>query len=254
MENIINSPEHQQMIKTLKKLPQHPILWTKDQEVAIENQKQLWQWTAGLIDYLQREQLGFKHPNPLNDPKLHRLQREQIEVNSNYRFSQLNLIIVGWNLIKDAAKRNHRNFAFNHPRELFTELCRQQATVDTSSVINDKGENGGIGKVRANHRIRAAFYRGRLESKEEEEMLEMHRKSEYWEDFIIYAIWEKRNSGLRANFKMRDCWKAFLEAHKKLTTFWCSNSPIDGCILILPKWNWGYAVNPKTSRRIKLVS
>jgi hypothetical protein len=252
MENSVNSPEHQQMIKALTGLPQHPILWTKDQSVAIENQKKIWQWTAVLIDYSQRKQLGFEHPNPLDDPRLHPLQREQIDVNSRYRLSQLNLIIVGWDLIKDAAKRNRKRVPFNDPRELFTELCRQQAAVDTSDVVSDEGENGGVGKVRKNCRIRAAFYRDRLEPKETQEMLEMHRNSEYWENFVIYAVWEKRNSGLtRSCYKMRDCWKAFLDAHKNLTAFWCNKTPIDGCILILPKWHHGYAVNPQTSQRIK---
>ncbi|MBD0314063.1 MAG: hypothetical protein ICV86_14745 [Microcoleus sp. T3-bin5] len=255
MEDIINSPEHKQMLKALAGLPQHPVLRTKDQEAEIENQKKLWQWTAELIDYLQRKQLGFDHPDPLDDPRLHPLQRQKIDVNSCYRFSQLNLIIVGWDLIKDAAKRNRRNFPFNNPRELFTELCRQQAMVDISDVVSDEGENGGIGKVRDNCRIRAAFYRGKLEPKETEEMLETHRNSEYWENFIIYAVWEKRNSGLtRANFKMRDCWKTFLAAHKKLTAFWCNKSAIDNCRFILPKWSYGYAMNPQTSQRLKLAS
>lgn len=251
MENIVSSPEHMQMLKALSGLPKCPILWTKDQEAEIENQKKFWQWTAGLIDYLQQKQLGFEHPDPLDNPRLHPLQRQKIDVNSCYRFSQLNLIIVGWDLIKNAAKRNRRNFPFNNPRELFTELCRQQATVEISDVVSDEGENGGIGKVRENYRVRAAFYRGRLEPEETKTLLEIYRNSEYWENFLIYAVWEKRNSGLRrANFQMRDCWKAFLAAHKELAAFWCNKTAIDNCQFVLPKWSCGYAIHPQTSKRL----
>ncbi len=256
MENIINSPEHQQMLKALADLPEHPALWTKEQQAEIENQKEFWRWTAGQLDYFQRQQLGFDNPNPLDDPRLHPLQRKKINVSSYYRFSQLNLIIVGWDLIKDAARRNNRDFPFNNPRELFTELCRQQAAIDISDVVS-KGEeeSGGIGKLRDNYRIRAAFYRGKLEPKETKELLEIHRNSEYWENFIIYALWDKKLTGLtRANLKMRDCWKAFLAAHKNLTAFWTNKTAIDGCSLVLPKWRYGYAVHPQTSQRLKLVS
>ncbi len=257
MEDIITSLEHKQMLKALAGLPQHPFLWvgTPDQKAEIENQKKLWQWIAGRIDSLQRQQVGFDPLDPLDDPRLHPLQRQQINVNSRYRFAQLKLIIAGWDLIKDAAKKNDRNFPFNNPRELFTELCRQQATVDISDLVRDEGENGGIGKVRDNYRIRAAFYRDRLEPKKTEELLEIHRNSEYWENFIIYAVWEKRNSGLtRVEFKMRDCWKAFLAAHKDLTAFWCNKTAIDGCSFVLPKWRYGYALNPQTNQRLKLAS
>ena len=251
MENIVNSPEHKQMIKALAELPQHPVLWTKDQGIVIENQKRLWQWTARSIDYLQQKQSGCEPLNPLDNPELHSLQRKLIEVNSFYQFSQLNLIIVGWDLIKKAAQENHRNFPFNNPRELFTEVCRQQATVDINDVVSDEGENGGIGKARKKYSFRGAFYQGRLDPKETKKILEVCRVSECWENFIIYAIWKKKNTDeTRANFKMRDCWKAFLEAHKKMTAFWCSKTPVDRYKLILPKWNSGYAVNPQTSRRI----
>jgi hypothetical protein len=251
MKNIVNSPEHKQMIKSLAELPQHPVLWTKDQGVVIENQKRLWQWTAKSIDYLQQKQLGCEPLNPLDNPELHSLQRKLIEVNSCYQFSQLNLIIVGWDLIKKAAQGNNRNFPFNNPRELFTEVCRQQVTFDIKDIVTGEGEDDGIGKVRKKCSFRITFYREKLEVEETEKMLEMGRKSECWENFIIYAIWKKKNSSdTRANFKIRDCWKSFLSAYKNLTAFWCSKTPVDRYKLILPKWNSGYAVNPQTSRRI----
>ncbi len=260
MEDIITSSEHKQMLKALAGLPQYPILWaqTPDQSIELENQKNFWWWTARQIDYLQRIHLGFCPPDPLNDPRLHTLQRWQINTHSCYRFAQLNLIIAGWDLIKDKAAENHRCFSFNNPRELFTELCRQQTKVDISDVVSDEGEDGGIGAVRANYRIRAAFYRSRLNNEEETkelELLKIHRNSEYWENFIIYAIWEKRHSGLaKGNFKMRDCWKAFLAAHKDLTAFFCNKKAIDGCRLILPKWCYGTAINPQTGQQLRKVS
>ncbi len=257
MEDITTSLEHKQMLKALAGLPQYPILRspTPDQSIELENQKNFWQWTAGQIDYLQRIQLGFCPPAPLDDPRLHTSQRWQLNTHSRYRFAQLNLIIVGWDLIKYKAAENHRCFAFNNPRELFTELCRQQAEVDIKDVVSDEGEDGGIGAVRANYRIRAAFYRDRLNKEETKELLEIHRNSEYWENFIIYAIWEKRHSGLaKGNFKMRDCWKAFLAAHKDLTAFFCNKKAIDGCRLILPKWCYGTAINPQTGQQLRKVS
>lgn len=248
-------PEHLQMLKALSGLPEHPILWTKDQQTFIEDQKRFWKWVAGIIDYLQREQLGFVCINPLDNPSLHPTQRLRLEVNASYRFSQLNLIIVGWDLIKKEANRNHKSFSFNNPRELFTELCRQQATIEiTDSItdsITDGNTNESIGKVRENYRYRSSFYRDRLKAKETEQALEICRKSEYWENFVVYAIWEKKFSGLsRGNLEMRDCWKKYLAAHKKLSAFWCDNKTKNTYRLILPKWTYGYAINPQTSQRL----
>ncbi len=254
MEDSINFSEHQEMLKTLTKLPQYPILGvlTPDRSIELENQKNFWQWTAGQIDYLQQIDWGLCPSDPLDDPRLHTLQRWQINTHSNYRFAQLKLIIAGWDLIKNKAAENHRCFSFNNPREVFTEFCRQQAEVDISDVFSDEGKDGGIGAVRDNYRSRAAFYRDRLNKEETKELLEIHRNSKYWENFIIYAIWEKRYSGMaRGSFRMKECWKAFLAAHKDLTTFFCNKKAIDGCRLTLPKWCYGIAINPKTGQQLR---
>lgn len=240
------------MIEKLRELPQYPVLVTNDQKKAIENQKNIWEWTANTINYLQLQQFGLEPLNPLNNKRLNSLQRKLIEVNSIYRFSQLKVIIVGWDLIKDKAKNNHREFFFSNPRELLAETCRQQATIDTNHVASNKGEDGGIGKLRKKYKFRNSFYRDKLEPEQTKEELEMGRDSVYWDDFLVYAIWEKKNSGLkRASFKMRDSWKDFLSAHKNLTAFVCCKETIEGCKLVFPKWDSGYAVNPQSSRRIK---
>lgn len=244
-------PEHLQMLKALSGLPEHPILWTKDQQTFIEDQKRFWKWVAGTIDYLQRVQLGLLCINPLDNPGLHPAQKLMIEVNSRYRFSQLNLIIVGWDLIKEAANRNHKNFPFNNPRELFTELCRQQAIIEITDNITDDDTKENIGKVRDNYRYRSSFYRDRLKGEETEQALEICRKSKYWENFIIYAIWEKKFSELRTGeLEMKNCWKKYLVTHKKLSAFWCDNKTKNTYRLILPKWTYGYAINPQTSQRL----
>jgi hypothetical protein len=247
--------EHNQMLEQLKMLPPYPhdTLLTPNQITQITNTQNFWYWVTGRIDWLQKEQLGFCLPDPLDHPKISDFQlwHWQLNVTSRYHFAQLQICIAGWNLIKRAAETNQREFPFNNSRSLFATVLLQQKESEISDILN--GSEGGLEEQRANLRIRSHFYRDRLPAEDSCKLLKTHQESSQWWNFIIYGIWEKRDSSYRklpSSPTMRETWQGFLKAHKDFTSFWCNKKAVGNYRLHMISWREGQGFDPKTNQRI----
>jgi quinol monooxygenase YgiN len=230
---------------------------TAAQLAQITHTENFWALILKRIDWLQREQLieqwGFCSPEILNHPEFYdfKYMNWMLDATSRYHFAQLQICISGWDLIKQAAQENQKEFPFNNPRELFSTICLQQKESDLSGIKD--GSEGGLEQQRANLRIRSHFYRDRLPAEETCKLLKMHQESSQWCNFIIYAIWDERYSSYRkspTSRTMRETWQDFLKAHKNFTAFWCNKSDVDGYRLSILAWRAGRGFDPKTNKQI----
>lgn len=248
-------PEHKTMIAALKKLPDHTVpihYWHQRQN--LQEQKKMWMWVGNRIDYLQLVQFGLLPDDPCNDSRLHPAQSEHIALISSYFAAILNLLIgnhkakvSGFALVKEAAAREKKEFSFNDPRELFAQICREFANSPIGNEIASE-EPGNLTELRSNFRQQSAFYRDKLTPEAAAAILEECRRSTYWNDFWIFAVWQKRDVDVRKK-GLRSFWKEFLAAHKQLTKFVCDKKDKDGVRLVIPEERpTGLHVDPKTNR------
>lgn len=220
--------------------------WTEQQVQEIENTRNLYGFVLCRVRYLIFQNAGYSFEDPLD--KLPLLgHQQQIEVISNLLFGQFNLISKGWNQVKQAAVSEQREFNFEHPIELFFEVCQQMAEADLAAPL-DKNINQGdsLTATRIYLRDEAKFYRDKLESEETNLVLNEFRNSKYWWRFVIYSIWHHK-------FKpdLKHTWIEFLKSHKSWVKFNCNKKPIENAKLVAFKWQAGLPVNAKSSQPIK---
>ncbi len=250
--------EHRRMIFAIKQLPICPsIAQTDDQKNWLKHMQNFWVYMGLRLDYLQLKQLGFLPVDPIDDPNSHPRLREHLDLFSSYFFQMLQVVIKGFPFIKDAAIREGRNFNFDNPRDLFTEICRDCS----KPVIEDafsKGIDQGVelNQVRAVGTTMSKFYRGRLskdysgksvcKNELSEEQILLDLKSGDWFCFWQFAVFKHR-------FKeLREPWKEFLKTQKNLNRF--IHETNQGTRLMMLKWHSGHAVYSSTSRPLKFDS
>jgi hypothetical protein len=225
------------------------ITLTSDQEFKWNQSKNEWYFLGEYLDYCQLKQAGYLPKDPLAG--LPPSYAESLKIEGNFLLAQLELIINGWDLIKEAAANQGREFNFNCPRLLFTELCRQEAMDELKFTLSN-GYNLGDGteETRKYFRDLSKFYRDRMSEDEYAFWLHTHQSCEYWSRFIIFAVWEQRHS------KLKKVWKNYLYAHKQRVKMICDKNFYDqwGVKAITLKWSNGKAFDSKNGSRIKLLS
>jgi hypothetical protein len=246
-------PEHKEMVLEIMTLPDCPIIpWTSDQRSWLQNEKNFYQMVATRIDYLQARQLGFLPNDPSEHPLLTLSHKNWLKAYSQLLFSTLQIVVNGWELIREAALKDCRQFNFANPRKLFVEICREDINTYALEHVFSHGANRGIQlkELRRLYREEAKFYRGGFYENEEEKLLELRAGN--WEKFCIFAIWNYR---LRCkNIGLKYAWKSFFEAHKIINRL-IQETKIaeDGGQTISLQWHNGEAFNFATSTPVQWV-
>jgi len=216
---------------------------TLEQEDFWEQEKRRWKIIGARIDYLQMEALGFILPDPLDgiDESVFKIY---FDLATRMQYQELQLMIAGWELIKDKAIAEGRDFPFRNPRELFAESCRQIAAYTVEPALS-RGINQGDSaeNIRKIYRDTNSFYRDsdRLDKKRQAQMMEEHKNSPYWREFLIYAIWEKKLDKKFNRGKLSLAWRNFLNACKAESAMVCTKNYFSQhkCRLVTCKWNQG---------------
>lgn len=242
-------PEHQEMILAIKCLPDNEDikLWTLYQKPMLINQDNYWNNFAIRIDYLQKIQAGFLLEDPIDDEVLHPLQRELIDVESRYKFAILNLLIEGWETIKNTAIREGREFPFGNPRELFAQLCREEAKKEVGRITSREINQGPtLKELRIASTILISFYGGKFEPELQVRFLARFQEGS-WCQFWVFAIWQERNKS-----KLRDHWKEFINTLKTRIHFLKETKHCNGAKLVAPKWSDGNVAYSDTGKPVQL--
>ena len=239
------------MAGVISKLPPTNVkVWTDEQKIELNYQRNVWKWISARIDYLQLIQAGYLPEDPLNDFRFDTAQRVQIDLASRFKFAQLNLIIAGWEWVKKEAIAQHRDFYFQNPRELFADFCRQEAEAGLGDCLSkDVNQGVSVQEIRKFWTDQSAFYRDRLPHQNEEQLLEIYRDSKFWDFLTIYSIWNYRHRPKEFP-KIHQAWKAYLKSHKDWASFWCGKKPVGGCRLTTLRWNFGHPVLPNGKKAI----
>ena len=220
--------------------------WTEEQVEEIEYTKNLYGFALTRVRYLIFKNAGYSFEDPVDNLPLVG-HKKQIETISNLLFCQLNLISKAWDIVRQAAVLERREFNYNHPIELFFEMCNQMASADLSDPLSrdiDRGDS--LTSSREYFRTEAKFYRDRLESEQTKSILNEYKQSKYWWQFFLHSMW-----AYRYNPDIENTWKEFLKAHKQWVSFNCNKESIENARLLAFKWNHGRPVNPKTGQPIK---
>lgn len=218
--------EHQKMVSTIKRLPDIQIQTkTRDQRILLSDQKNFWRLIAERVDFFQFVRLGYKPLDPLNDEKLHPFHYNKIDVMSRYYFAILELVIEAFPIIQEVAIREGRSFPFENPRELFGQICRDNAIGSTAELQSDELNQGfELKPLRKNLRTWHAFYRdgNALPEKKHKEIL-LQLQTGDWSGFWIFAIWDDKTRK-----PLRDTWEKFKAAHKAVCQFADKNDYSNG--------------------------
>ena len=244
--------EHYQMIAAIKKLPDvslAPILWNEFQGDYLKACQERWRRIGLRLDYLQKVQMGFRPPDPLEKGDLYPQHRQSLDVISRYKFAMLNLMNAGFDTIRDVARSESRNFPFHDPRELFTEMCSQEANSIEKIANKEFEQNSTLNEDREYRVFLNAFYRDRLEPETSNQFLNELKTSPLWDYFCIYALWN-----LRYKTPLKRYWQDFLKSYKELIRLYSDTKYHDGAKLCKIKWNSGHAVVSETGKPAKYAT
>ncbi len=129
---------------------------------------------------MQKIQSGFLPADPADDKALHPRQREQLDLYSRYKFALLDVLIRGWDIIKNAAICEGRPFPFANPRELFTQICRECANGSVEDMVSTGIDQAPtLNELRDSMTDSSAFFRKRLEERKHNKMLSLY--------YVLYA-------------------------------------------------------------------
>ena len=232
------------MISFIVRLPDEPIAFKNDFQVEyFKKQQAIWQWLGARLDYLQRIQIGFRLVDPLETPAIHPRFREFIIIENERKFAFLNLINKGFDHIKAAAVSCDREFPFDNPRELFSEVCRQQANTIRVMEVGDINQGSTTNEYRKHLVFLNSLYRDREQPETTTQFLDAAKNSPTWEYFSLYAIWNYRNRK-----PLKHYWTEYLKAFKAVIRLHHDTSDRDGAKLTRLKWNTGHAVISATGK------
>jgi hypothetical protein len=214
----------QALCNKISKLPQDELLKCKSltpaQSWQSQNIKNDWEWFALRLTYLLLKRLGRRMPDPLNRPDIEDANKQRIDVISRLFLAEFDLIIEGWEIIESTALKEKGYFPFNHPTELFGDVCRYRSASDIEDLFTEKTIcEVTLKQIRQNLREDSNFLRDRLNQEKQRRKLAAYKDSEDWALLTIYAIWNFRH-----NHQLVDHWKHFLKAHKNYVAMLCNKN------------------------------
>ncbi|BAY88019.1 hypothetical protein NIES267_75610 (plasmid) [Calothrix parasitica NIES-267] len=240
----------------IQKLP--PIQLVLLRKLSIE-QNQIWQHRQNYwrligqqLDYLQLDQLGFKPTNLLESVELHPAFKELINITAKGFLAELNLMNVGWDLIKVFAAENKTDFPFENPRQMLAERCKQLSMLQAQNFLtNDINQGITLDEVREDYRHCTAFMRDRLDPDEEKTAFSALLNSGDWFGFTVCAIWNYRQDKNYKKGELKKTWKAFLQSFKEESAMWCRKDYFKkyGVKLSSLKWSEGKPVCADSSQK-----
>jgi len=246
------SKEHEELICTLKKLPEFPVImrWLPEQSSYLKNQRSFWRLLGARVDYLHQIRLGDRPKDPVNEISNPTLKRK-VEVYSNFHFWLLQVVIDGFDDIQKAATAEGKPFSFQNPKELFIEVCKEFSKVPVAEATSrDTGVGVSLGWIRSTQTLMGRIYRGTLPQAEMEENLQFLKENAGWGGFTIASIL----SGSGAKYLRKPAtpqgqnWKRFQEAHKDLVRFLKQND------IATLKWNAGHPVWSQSNTPARLLN
>jgi hypothetical protein len=222
----------------------HSYSLSKKQQRFWEEAKHRWVYLTNQIDYLQMKQAGYNPSPPLLD--VSPAYKEIYEVESALLFTKLQIMIAGFDLIKEASKQCQIGFNFESPRDLFIEACKQEFNLLCDNFLRGQSKNeSSLTDVRTHYKISNAFYRDRLNKIDTKTWLEDHKNCNHWFRFIIYAIWNHRhkNPVNPSDLSLRSAWQLFLKAYKFKCKQVCDKTYFSeyGCKITVAIWRSGQA-------------
>ena len=227
---------HQKMVSAIKQLPDIRFITKyRDQRVLLFHQKNFWKFIGIRIDFFQLVQLGYTPLDLLIFQELHPFHYGLIDVMSHYYFSILQVVIQTFSIIREVAIRKKRSFPFNNPRELFEQICRDDANGGTTELrSNELNQGFNLKTLRKNLRMCHKFYREALPEKEHNEFL-LELQTGDWSGFWIFAILQGKEKT-----PLKNTWENFKDAHKAVCQFMDKDDYPDGKVT-MTKFNAGKA-------------
>lgn len=250
MHNISELEQHKKLIRVMQSLPELAAinLWTPQQTVYLQNERNTWKWFGAKIDYLQKQQLGYRPKNP-TDQVQHPIAKKQIDAYGNYLFALLKLIIAGFDDIERLAKQKGIEFTFQNPRELFAEACREFSSLAVTFATSKEIDQGWtVSELRSCQILAGNFYRDSLPPEESVIVRQALEENGGWAGLAILAI----HSGTSARYLKKSstrigyAWKEFREGQKELKNFLNKEK------ITTFKWNCGYPVRSDTRQPVDL--
>ncbi|WP_299414821.1 hypothetical protein [Acaryochloris sp. IP29b_bin.148] len=205
--------------------------------VVLERKRNKWKALAVRLYYLQKVQLGHNSQDPANLLECHHPASKQILIiQSNYLFSILQLLIGdptnpeelnGFKIIKEKSIERKREFPFESPRQLFVGICHSMAVhdflLDISTEPTDQLRKHKGGR-RKHSTLEQKLMDGRLEPKEEKELLEKKLKSG------LFEFWYAAIHPHRYKTPIKPYFQKFRKAHKEMKKLF-NSKPIEGAWL-----------------------
>jgi hypothetical protein len=235
---------HRDLIRLIQSLPEFAIisLWTQKQYDFLQLEKLFWQRLGKQIDYLQMLQLGFLPEDPsenIPQPEL----KPKVRVYGKYLFSLLQVVINGFDYIKDAAKKDGRTFEFDDPRQLFSQICKELSQTPLSSATS-RDINVGITlkKQRDTTRLAGKFFRLTLDEENSSKICNDLISDGSWVAFSLAAIYEAVDKKYLKNWSS---WQQFEKSHRELRRF------VENEKLVAIKWNAGHPIDSKSGKPVR---
>jgi hypothetical protein len=237
--------EHKKMIRAIQNLPEFPKSFfpkTNAQVWALMNQMAKWKYLGAKIDHLQKKQLGFLPAEPI--PKsLHPLLQEQLHVIAEYLFWLLQVLIEGFDDVKNFASQRQRNFPFTEPRELFVGICTEFSSMEIAPIVSDDvGVGETLTEVRVSQSLTGKFFRFSLTPEKEAQLCSSLEETGFYYGLAIAAIYSTSKTYLKKLTNKRgQTWKQFRNAHKAMNNFCNKQYKGDGSLCTIT-WNAGHPV------------
>lgn len=235
---------HKDLIRVIQSLPEFAIvsLWTQKQYDFLQLERFFWQRLGKQIDYLQMLQLGFLPEDPSENLPCSELKLK-VKVFGKYLFSLLQVVIDGFSYIKSAAKKEGRNFEFESPRELFSQICKELSQIPISNATSRNIDVGiTLKKQRDTTRLAGKFFRLTLGEEKSSKICNDLIADGSWIGLSLAAIYEAVD---KKYLKSWTSWQQFEKAHRELRRF------VENEKLVAIKWNAGHPIDSKSGKPVR---
>jgi hypothetical protein len=213
MKDEILLKEHRELITALSLLPEFSssMIWHTEQAKELEIERNTWKCIGIRIDYLQMIQLGFCPTDPA-DAITEPILKEKLIVHSNYIFAMLQVVIQGFDVIRNRAQQEQREFPFANPRQVIAQICREDAQRKVKDITSPELNVGSsVSEIRDGQSFMNKFYRGKFLDQEKEEICKAFDDTGLLMGFVLASVYR----GVKYRYlKKWESWNQLGRAHK----------------------------------------